>query len=69
MAESSEIKKYGRKNTANILIAKSLTRRLECKRPITDKQSLYPWLIRHFDGCGWRWRCEAKVQEEKTVYR
>ncbi|KRY64291.1 hypothetical protein T4D_9279, partial [Trichinella pseudospiralis] len=46
-----------------------LTRRLECKRPITDKQSLYPWLIRHFDGCGWRWRCETKVQGEKTVYR
>ncbi|KRY80782.1 hypothetical protein T4D_14395 [Trichinella pseudospiralis] len=31
-------------------IAKSLTKRLERNRPIRDKQTLYPWLIRHIDG-------------------
>ncbi|KRY64245.1 hypothetical protein T4A_1943, partial [Trichinella pseudospiralis] len=34
----------------SIIIATSLTRRLESNRPIRDKQALYPWLIRHFDG-------------------
>ncbi|KRZ64014.1 hypothetical protein T10_5445, partial [Trichinella papuae] len=34
----------------SILIAKSLTRRLESNRPIREKQALYPWLISHFDG-------------------
>ncbi|KRY86459.1 hypothetical protein T4D_12731 [Trichinella pseudospiralis] len=34
----------------SIIIATSLTRRLESYRPIRDKQALYPWLIRHFGG-------------------
>ncbi|KRZ65485.1 hypothetical protein T10_7325 [Trichinella papuae] len=33
-----------------IIIAKSLIKRLESNRPIREKQTLYPWLIFHFDG-------------------
>ncbi|KRY66023.1 hypothetical protein T4A_13621, partial [Trichinella pseudospiralis] len=34
----------------SIIIAKSLTRRLERNGPISDKQALHPWLTFHFDA-------------------